>query len=188
MSEAEIKGAAIREVAAREAVKEKDWQHFHTFKQRGEWVELQFMAHAALHRYSVSKPWGDCSAYDVGVEHGSDFLRVQVKSTTVRTGTGYFCQFKPNYQQAARLHARRDRSLRRLRDSGERLVSDSGRRDPETKTQGRTDAPSRRQAQKESLPLRALPRSLAPARQNPRGAVEYAAAKEPMNPMHCLQF
>jgi hypothetical protein len=74
-----------------------EWQHFHTFKQRGEWVELEFMAQAALHGFNVSKPWGDCSAYDVGVEHGSDFLRVQVKSTTVRTGTGYFCQFKPNY-------------------------------------------------------------------------------------------
>ena len=26
-----------------------------------------------------------------------NFLRVQVKSTTCRTGTGYFCQFKPHY-------------------------------------------------------------------------------------------
>lgn len=78
-------------------IKSKEWRHFHTFKQRGEWVELEFMAQAALHGFSVSKPWGDCTPYDVGVEHGSDFLGVQVKSTTVRTGTGYFCQFKPNY-------------------------------------------------------------------------------------------
>jgi hypothetical protein len=46
---------------------------------------------------SISKPWGDSGSYDVGVQHGPDILRVQVKSTTVRTGTGYFCQFKPNY-------------------------------------------------------------------------------------------
>jgi hypothetical protein len=26
-----------------------------------------------------------------------NFLRIQVKSTTCRTGTGYFCQFKPHY-------------------------------------------------------------------------------------------
>lgn len=77
----------------------QEWKRFHTFKQRGEWVELEFMAQAALHGFSISKPWGDCSAYDVGVEHGADFLRVQVKSTTVRTGTGYFCQFKPNYHK-----------------------------------------------------------------------------------------
>lgn len=78
-------------------IKNKEWLHFHTFKQRGEWVELEFMARAALHGFNVSKPWGDSSAYDVGIEHGPDFLRVQIKSTTVRTGTGYFCQFKPNY-------------------------------------------------------------------------------------------
>lgn len=76
----------------------KHWERFHTFKQRGEWVELEFMAKAALHGFNVSKPWGDSAAYDVGVENGPDFLRVQVKSTTVRTGTGYFCQFHRNYE------------------------------------------------------------------------------------------
>jgi len=67
--------------------------------ERGEWVELRFMAEAMGHGFKVSKPWGECTAYDVGVEHGSNFLRVQIKSTTVRTGTGYFCQFKPNYHK-----------------------------------------------------------------------------------------
>jgi hypothetical protein len=32
-----------------------DWDRFKTFKQRGEWVELQFMAEAAKHRFAVSK-------------------------------------------------------------------------------------------------------------------------------------
>ena len=70
---------------------------FKTFKERGEWLELCFMARAIEHGYKVSKPWGDSAAYDVGVSHASDILRVQVKSTTVRTGTGYFCQFKPHF-------------------------------------------------------------------------------------------
>jgi PD-(D/E)XK endonuclease len=75
----------------------KHWERFTSFKQRGEWVELQFMAEAAKHRLAVSKPWGDTQAYDVGIEHGANFLRVQVKSTTSRSGAGYRCQFKPNH-------------------------------------------------------------------------------------------
>ena len=66
----------------------KQWQRFPTFKQRGEWVELQFMAEAALHGYHVLKPWGDSLAYDVAVEHGGNLIRVQVKSTTKRANTG----------------------------------------------------------------------------------------------------
>jgi hypothetical protein len=73
------------------------WERFTSYKQRGEWVELQFMAAAAKRRLIVSKPWGDTQAYDVGIEHGQNFLRVQVKSTTTRSGAGYRCQFMPNY-------------------------------------------------------------------------------------------
>ena len=69
---------------------------FKTFKERGEWVELQFMARAVRLGFKVSKPWGDSSAYDVGVESGARILRVQVKSTDCRTQYGYLCQFKPN--------------------------------------------------------------------------------------------
>jgi hypothetical protein len=75
----------------------KHWERFASMKQRGEWVELQFMAQAALRRFIVSKPWGDVQAYDVGIEHRQNFLRVQVKSTTARSGAGYRCMFKPNY-------------------------------------------------------------------------------------------
>jgi hypothetical protein len=77
----------------------KHWERFTNFKQRGEWVELQFMAQAAQRRFSVSKPWGDNGAYDVGIEYGQNFLRVQVKSTTYRMGAGYRCQFMPNHQK-----------------------------------------------------------------------------------------
>jgi len=75
----------------------KRWEKFSTFKERGEWVELLFMAAAAAHGYHVLKPWGDSLEYDVGIEHAGGLLRVQVKSSSVRNGTGYFCQFKPNY-------------------------------------------------------------------------------------------
>ena len=72
--------------------------NFKTFKERGEWVELQFMAAAASHGYRVLKPWGDSLEYDVAIEHGGDLVRVQVKSTSVRNGTGYFCQFRRNWR------------------------------------------------------------------------------------------
>jgi hypothetical protein len=65
--------------------------HFKTFKERGEWVELQFMAAASLRGFCVLKPWGDSQKYDVGVERGSCLLRVQVKSTSSLSGTGYLC-------------------------------------------------------------------------------------------------
>jgi len=76
-----------------------DWDRFSNFKQRGEWVELLFMTMAAQRRFAISKPWGDTQAYDVGIEHGPNLLRVQVKSTTYRLGAGYLCQFKPNHKK-----------------------------------------------------------------------------------------
>jgi hypothetical protein len=54
------------------------------------------MAEAMRHGYRVSKPWGDSSAYDVGVEAGAGVLRVQVKSTDCRAQYEYLCQFNPN--------------------------------------------------------------------------------------------
>jgi hypothetical protein len=55
------------------------------------------MAAAASHGYHILKPWGDSLAYDVAIEHAGGLLRVQVKSSSVRNGTGYFCQFRRNY-------------------------------------------------------------------------------------------
>lgn len=46
---------------------------------------------------TCSNPAGDSLAYDVGIEHGGGLLRVQVKSSSVRSGTRYFCQFRRNY-------------------------------------------------------------------------------------------
>lgn len=57
-------------------------------KERGEWAELAFMARAAKEGLRVSKPHGDSARYDVVVEYGGRFLRVQVKSTMYRRRNG----------------------------------------------------------------------------------------------------
>ncbi len=54
------------------------------------------MAWALRKGLRVSKPWGDSSPYDVGVEHGRQLIRVQVKSTSYRLANGYLCGFRPN--------------------------------------------------------------------------------------------
>src|SRR5258708_34112822 len=69
---------------------------FRNFKERGEWVELQFMAQALRKKLRVSKPWGDSGSYDVGIEHRGRLLRVQVKSTSYRLSNGYQCSCTPN--------------------------------------------------------------------------------------------
>ena len=42
------------------------------------------------------KAVGDSSSYDIGVEYGRHFFRMQVKSTSYQIGNGYLCAFKPN--------------------------------------------------------------------------------------------
>jgi hypothetical protein len=63
-------------------------------KRRGEWAELRFMARAAEHGFSVSKPWGDSQAYDFIVEHKARFLRIQVKSIAYRRRHSYQCRIR----------------------------------------------------------------------------------------------
>ena len=60
-------------------------------KERGEWVELLFMANAARLGLKVAKPHGDSSRYDVIVQGGGRLYRVQVKSTVWKRGTCYPC-------------------------------------------------------------------------------------------------
>ena len=60
-------------------------------KERGEWVELLFMANAARMGLKVAKPHGDSARYDVLVEGGGKLYRVQVKSTTFNRNGCYEC-------------------------------------------------------------------------------------------------
>ncbi len=53
------------------------------------------MTRAAEQGYSVSKPFGDSTRYDVSVENEGRFRRVQVKSTSSSRGElGFICTLK----------------------------------------------------------------------------------------------
>ena len=55
------------------------------------------MARAAREGLRIAKPWGDSSRYDVVVETGGHFVRVQVKSTANRQPNGgYVCGVHPS--------------------------------------------------------------------------------------------
>jgi hypothetical protein len=70
-----------------------------TVKQRGEGVELNFMARAAERGFQVSKPFGDSACYDVTVEANGRFLRIPVKSTTRRHLDGYTCRLARSHDK-----------------------------------------------------------------------------------------
>jgi len=55
---------------------------------------MRFMARAAEEGFRVSKPWGDSARYDFAVEENGRFLRIQVKSTIFRSGSGYACSIQ----------------------------------------------------------------------------------------------
>jgi PD-(D/E)XK endonuclease len=78
---------------------------FKNFKQRGEWVEMVFMARASREGLQVSKPYGDSAAYDFIVESGALCSRVQVKST------------RSHYQKGFRANLRASMSRRYKPDS-----------------------------------------------------------------------
>ena len=68
-----------------------------TFKERGEWVEAQFIAEALGHGYTVLKPGGDSQPFDVALNFGDRVVRFPVKSTSYRVNNGYRCQFQTNF-------------------------------------------------------------------------------------------
>jgi hypothetical protein len=67
-------------------------------KLRGEWAEMQFMARAAEHGLSVSKPWGEMRPYDFVVGKTGRFISVQVKSTVHECKTGYDCTVRGGHK------------------------------------------------------------------------------------------
>jgi hypothetical protein len=83
----------------------KHKHNFKTYKERGEWVELQFMAAAALRGFRVLKPWGDSLLYDVGVDQRGRLLRVQIKASSARKGCGgYLCRLRHGGSGEQRYH------------------------------------------------------------------------------------
>jgi hypothetical protein len=68
-------------------------------KLRGELEELRFMTSAAEHGLRVIRPWGDTSRYDFIVETGGKFLRVQVKSTSIRQDKHFVCPLNRGRQK-----------------------------------------------------------------------------------------
>jgi hypothetical protein len=90
--------------------------HIKNCKRRGEWSELQFMARASKNGLRLANPWGDSSRYDVLVETGGHFVRVQVKSTAnSQPNGGYVCGVHPMPEQ---------RTLQAGRLSDPRLLGD----------------------------------------------------------------
>jgi hypothetical protein len=65
------------------------------------------MARAAEKGLTVTKPWGESARYDVAVERGGVFVRVQVKSTAYRVGRAYVC----NVRSDNRLHPYTERQI-----------------------------------------------------------------------------
>jgi DNA-binding transcriptional LysR family regulator len=67
-------------------------------KLRGEWAEMYFMACAAEHGLHVNKPYGEMSHFDFVIGDHGCLLRVQVKSTLARLGTGYECTVRGGHR------------------------------------------------------------------------------------------
>jgi hypothetical protein len=69
-------------------------------KKRGHWAELRFMAKAAELGFQLNTPLGDTAQYDVVIDLGGRFIRVQVKSTYFEAGN-----LKPGNFVASLVHA-----------------------------------------------------------------------------------
>jgi PD-(D/E)XK endonuclease len=51
-------------------------------KQRGEWVEFEFMARVAELGFTFDRPAGGCALHDIAIDLVDRLVRVQIKSTT----------------------------------------------------------------------------------------------------------
>ena len=84
-------GARVRQYGAVKSKYDARKAYPRRYKQRGEWVELLFMARAAQLGLKVAKPHGDSGAFDAIVEGAGELHRVQVKSTVVLRKDCYVC-------------------------------------------------------------------------------------------------
>jgi hypothetical protein len=67
---------------------------FTNCKLRGEWAEMVFAGRALREGLRLARPWGESSGYDFVVDQDGRMVRVQVKSTIFKEGTGYSCSMK----------------------------------------------------------------------------------------------
>ena len=67
-------------------------------KLRGEWAEMCFMTRAAEEGLTVNKPFGEMAHFDFVIGNQGCLLRVQVKSTLARKGSGYNCSVRGGHR------------------------------------------------------------------------------------------
>jgi hypothetical protein len=67
-----------------------------TPKSYGEAAEAALLARACRLGFSVAKPWGDSDRFDLLIDAGQGFWRVQVKSTSYRLRTKYVVRTTSN--------------------------------------------------------------------------------------------
>jgi hypothetical protein len=58
-------------------------------KRRGESAEAEFIARATRLGFAALTPWGECNRYDVAIDHGRGFWRIQVKLTAFACRSRY---------------------------------------------------------------------------------------------------
>jgi PD-(D/E)XK endonuclease len=67
---------------------------YQEWEEAREWVELVFAVRATGLGLALGRPWGESLGYDFTVDAGWRIVRVQVKSTMFREGSGYTCSLK----------------------------------------------------------------------------------------------
>ena len=128
-------------------------------KQKGEWAECAFLSRALALGLIVSKPWGDSARYDFAVEGRHGFRRVQVKSCWGRNP--YDGLYHVN---TARTGNRRRYCFRQVDLIAAYIVpEDAWVLHPHRLPRGAAQHRDLSREAQNHQPLRALPRSLAPA-------------------------
>ena len=88
-------------------------------------AEAAFLARASSLRFAVCKPWGDSERYDLVVDYGKGFWRVQVKATSFHDGLTY--QVVTENSKGRKVHTGRNRFLCSLHRAGECVVRGADR-------------------------------------------------------------
>ncbi len=126
-------------------------------KRTGEFSEAAFLHRAEGLAFKLAKPWGDSERYDFILDSGTRLWKVQVKGTEALRARGYEVRASYTNRQGPRqLRRRRHRRPRRPRHPPRPLVHRPRRR------LGRASHAPLLSPRRQTLPLRAIPRSLGP--------------------------